>query len=87
MLHTLYLTNKTERYSYKSGCVIRVVNRLMVHSVTIAIAASNNFVPLLKSFIANVQKYKACLKVKFKCVYITMDSLVISPFSCDFIKI
>ena len=46
----------------------------------------NNFVPLLKSFIANVLKCKACLKTKFKCVYATMCSLVMSPFSRDYMK-
>ena len=33
--------------------------------------ALNNFLPLLKSFIANVLKRKACLKTKFKCMYVT----------------
>ena len=41
-----------------------------------------------KSFITNynVLKCKAILKVKFKCVSITMHSLVMSPFSYDLIK-
>ena len=39
--------------------------RRLVHSVALTIMACNNFVPLLKSFIANVLKCKACLKTKF----------------------
>ena len=35
---------------------------------------------------ANVLKRKACSKVKFKCVSVTMYSLLMSPFSHDFIK-
>ena len=57
-----------------------------VHSVVVAIAALNNLVPLLKSFIANVLKCKASLKAKFKCLCATMCSLVMSPFLRDFIK-
>ena len=34
----------------------------------------------------NVLKYKAHLKVKFKCASVTMYSLVMSPFSHDFAK-
>jgi len=49
--------------------------------------AENNFVALLKSFFANVLKYKALLKGKFKCVCVTMRSLVISLFSRDYIKV
>ena len=49
----------------------KVFERSLVHSVAVAIAAKNNFVPLLKRFIANVLKCKARLKVKFKCVSVT----------------
>ena len=48
--------------------------------------AWNNFVPLLKSFIVNELKFKARLKTKFKCVCVTMSSLVMSLFSRDYIK-
>ena len=48
--------------------------------------ALNNFVPLLKSFIAKLLKCKACLKENFKCVCVTMCSLVMSFFSRDYIK-
>ena len=48
--------------------------------------AQNNFVPLLKTFIANVLKCTAHLKTKVKCVSVTMCSLVMSLFSRDFIK-
>ena len=81
-LYVLCITNKTERFSFKTVCVLWV-SKCLVHSVAVAIAAQNNFVLLLKSFIVNVLKCKACLKLKLKCVYITMHSLVMSPFSCD----
>ena len=58
--------------------------RRLVHGVALAIAAENNFVPLFKSFIADVLKCKARLKVKFKCVFVTMYSVVISSFSRDY---
>ena len=48
------------------------------------IMAQNNFVPLVNSFITNMLKCKAHL-TKFKCVCVTMSSLVMSPFSCDYI--
>ena len=60
--------------------------RRLVHSVVLIIMALNNFVPLLKSFIANVLKSKACLKAKFKCVCAILCSLVMSPFSRYYIK-
>ena len=43
-------------------------------------------VPLLKSFIANMLKCKAHLNTKFKCVFVTMCFLVMSPFSRDYLK-
>ena len=45
-----------------------------------------NFVPLLKSFIANGLNCKARLKTNFKCVCVAMCSLVMSLFSRDYIK-
>ena len=33
-----------------------------------------------------LHKYTAYLKTKVQCVSVTMCSLVMSPFSCDFIK-
>ena len=48
--------------------------------------ASNNFVLLLKSFTDDVLKCKALLKTNFKCVYMTMCSLVMSVFLRDYIK-
>ena len=53
--------------------------RKLVYGVALTISS---FVSL---FIADV-KCKAHLKTKFKCIYVTMCSLVMSPFSCDFIK-
>ena len=44
------------------------------------------YVPLLKNLIAGVLKYKADLNIKFKWVCVTMCPLVISPFSCDLLK-
>ena len=41
---------------------------------------------LLKSFIVNTLKCKARLKTKIKCVCVTMCSLVMSPFSRDYMK-
>ena len=35
--------------------------------------------------ITNVLEYKASLNLKFKCVCVTMCSLVMSLFSCDFL--
>ena len=62
------------------------VKRKLVHSVVVAISPQNNFTPLLKSFIANLLKCKAHLKVKSTCLSITICSLMMSPFLCDFIK-
>ena len=77
--YTPFISNKTEHLSFKSGCVVRVAKHLkedwfiVLHNNY----DLNNFIPLLKSFIANVLKCKAHLKTKFKCV--TMCSLVMSP--------
>ena len=59
---------------------------VILHPARLLDQAHNNFVPLLKSLIANVLKCKARLKTNFKCIYITMCSLVISLFSHDYIK-
>ena len=57
-------------------------------SVVLKIMAKNNFVLLLESFIANVLTYvcKGHLKTKFKCMCVIVCSLVMSPFSCDYMK-
>ena len=60
--------------------------RRLVYGVVFIIIAYNSFVPLLRSFIANVLKCKACLESNFKCVCVTMCSLLLSLFSCDYIK-
>ena len=60
--------------------------RKLVHSVAVAIPAWNNIVGLLKSFIANVLKWKAFLKTKFKCRYVAMCFLVMRLFSGDLMK-
>ena len=64
----------------------KAFQRRLVHSVALIIMTLNNFIPLLKSFIANELKYKACLKGNFKCVCVTMRSLVMNLFSRDYIK-
>ena len=60
--------------------------RRLVRSVVLIIMAWNNFVAQLKSFIINVLKCKARLKTKFKCMCVTMRSLVINLFSRDYIE-
>ena len=40
---------------------------------------------MFKSVITNVLEYKAALNLKFKCVCVAMYSLVMSPFSRDFL--
>ena len=40
----------------------------LVHSVALIIMAQSDFIPQLKSFIADVLKCNACLKTNFKCV-------------------
>ena len=53
--------------------------RSLVQRVAVTIAALSNFVPLLKSVLL--------LIVKFRFVCISMCSLVMNPFSRDFIKV
>ena len=56
----------------------------LVHSVALTIYGLKQLCTAVKTYIANVLKCKA--RLKFKCVCIIMLSLVMSPFSCDFIK-
>ena len=76
-------------FSFIIECVVWVAKCLnedwFNHSVAIAIATTL-YHYTIKEFIANVLKCKARLKVKFKCVSITMHSLVMNPFSRDLIK-
>ena len=51
--------------------VALVFKRRLVHGVALVIIAQNNFVPVLKSLIANVLKYKTSLKTKFTCICVT----------------
>ena len=44
-------TNRTECISYKSVVWVAKHLKRLVHSVALAIMASNNFVPLLKSLL------------------------------------
>ena len=56
--------------------------RRLFHSIAVAISASNNFIPLLNGFIADVLKCKALLKVKIECIPVTVKI----HFSCNLIK-
>ena len=60
--------------------------RRLVHGVALTIMAWKTLYLLLKSFIGNELKCKAHLKTKFNCVCITKCSLVMSPFSRDYMK-
>ena len=60
--------------------------RRLIHNVVVAIVPQSNFVLLLKGFTGITNVCKARLKVKFKCISVTMYSLVITPFSHDFYK-
>ena len=65
----------------------KAFKRRLVHSVALRNSYGlKQFLLLLKSFIANVLKCKARLKTKFICVCVTMCSLVMSPFSRDYMK-
>ena len=43
----LYITNKKEHSSFQSGCVVRVLKRL-IYSIAVAIGVLINFILLLK---------------------------------------
>ena len=58
--------------------------RRLVHSV--ALTNITLYCCMLNSLFANVLKCKARLKTEFKCMYVTMYSLVMSPFSLDYMK-
>ena len=63
-----YITNKTECFSFKSGCVKQVTKHLKEDWFIVLLwqlQLKTTLYPLLKSFIANVLKHKASLKVKF----------------------
>ena len=59
----------------------------LVYSVVIIILALNNLAQLLEGFVNNLMKCNLGLSLKFKCVSVTMLSLVMSSFSCDYLKI
>ena len=79
-----FITNKTKCISFKCECGIRVAKHLKGHWFIVLHWLS--FVLLIKAFIANALKCKARLKTKFKCVCVTVCSLVMSLFSHDFTK-
>ena len=88
MLYELHITNKTERCSFKSGCVVRVAKHLNEDWFVVLWLQLQlkKLCITVKSFIAYVLKCKTNLKVKFKCISATMHSLVMSPISSDLIK-
>ena len=86
MFYTMFFTSKTKCFYFKSECVVLVVKRLKKTGSWCCDSNCSNFVTMLKSFITNVLKCKALLKTKFICAFVTMHSLVMSPFSRDFIK-
>ena len=55
--YLLYITSKTEHFSFTSGCVVQVVKLLIVRMVVI-FSALNSFAQLLQSFVNNVIKCK-----------------------------
>ena len=58
--------------------------RRLVHGVSLAITYGlKQLCTTVKSFIADMLKCKARLKIKFKCVCVTMCFLLMSPFSRD----
>ena len=71
LFHSSYITNKTERFSFKNGLAVRVVNskqlRQLAYSVTVNNLGLKNFVNLLKSFIHSKLKCKT-LNFKYVCV-------------------
>ena len=58
--------------------------RLVLQPHAVSLSGFRNPRAPLKSFIANVLKCKAHLQRKFECFFITMCSLLMSPFSRDF---
>ena len=78
-----------ECFSFESGCVVRVVKRLKVNWLVVAvtIAAQKQVYTVFINFTANVLKCKAYVcksKILIQCI--TMCSLVMSPFSRDITK-
>ena len=67
----LYIANKTKHF--KMGVSNAVLK------------CSNCSLKLCTNVKTNVLKCKACLKVKFKCIPVTIYSLVMNSFSCDLI--
>ena len=64
VLYMPYIANKTILQVGISYGYSEVFNRVLVHSVAVAIVVETTVYPC---FISNVLKRKACLKVKFKC--------------------
>ena len=60
-----------------------IPNTMATHAITYT---NYGFILLLKSFTDNELKFKARLKTNFKCMCVTMCSLVMSLFSRDYIK-
>ena len=75
----LYITNKTEHFSFKSGHAVQFAKLIKEDCY------SKNFSikQLHKSIITKILEYKACLNRRIKFVCIAMCSLVMSLCSCD----
>ena len=59
---------------------------MFTYSIVVVIGAQNKFVGLVKFYYYSTVVYKARLNTKFKCVSVTKYTLVMSPFSHNFIK-
>ena len=66
---------------YRVEDLIKVIKEIFI--IKCIGKCSGEWVKMLCSYVLHC---KACLKTKFKCIFVTMHSLVISPFSRDFIK-
>ena len=77
-----FVANKTMHISFKSGCVVQVAKHLKGDWL-IVLQLQFWICIAVKNF--HWLKYKACLKAKFKCICVTMCSLVMILFSRDFI--
>ena len=56
---------------------------ILVYSVASPIMALNDFVLLIKGYIISILKHKVGLNIKFKCMCVTVCSLVMSPSLSD----
>ena len=83
-VNQLYINNKTERFSFKSGHTVWVVE-LMKEDWPIVLQnfGLKQLYTTIKSFITKVLEYKYGLNKRIKFVCVAMCSLVMSLCSCD----